>query len=155
MKSIVLLFFIVLANCMKAQVSPQVLNTAGLYLKGQNSLFDLAIGELIINSAFSSNHCATQGYLQPKIFAPTNHVAFAETLSVAIYPNPFTRIINITTERTDLKFVVTNMTGQIIIAETQEKSIDLSTYPSGIYLLSIYNAQNEILAIHKLCKLTN
>lgn len=154
MKSIFLLLFIFIASVSNAQVSPQVVNTAGMYLKGQNSWFDMSIGELITTSAFSSTHCATQGYLQPKLPAPNNQVAFVETLSVAVYPNPFTSLINITTERTDLKFVVTTMTGQNI-SSTQEKSIDLSNYPSGIYLLSIYNAQNEILAIHKLCKLTN
>lgn len=155
MKSIFFMLFIFITSVSNAQVSPQVVNTAGLYLQGQNSLFDVAIGEVLTTSDFSSINCVTQGYLQPKIAAPTNQVAFVETLSINVYPNPFTSLINIITERTDLKYIITTMTGQIIIGTINEKSIDLSNHPSGIYLLSIYNTQNEILAIHKLCKLTN
>lgn len=144
-----------LSISIKAQVNPQVLNTAGLFLQGQNSWFDIAIGETITSSDFGANQCFTQGYLQPKIVAATNAVAFVETININVFPNPFTSIINVSTDRVDLNIVITSTTGQIVMKTTGERIIDLSAFPSGIYLLSIFNSQNEILAIHKLCKLNN
>ena len=154
-KSVFVFLLMLLSTALVAQQTPQVINTAGLYLKTQNSLFDVSIGELVSTSEFNANQCATQGFLQPKVAAPINQIKLFETLLVNVYPNPFTSTISIATENNDLNFTVTSMTGQVLIASTKEKTIDLSAYPSGIYLLTIYNAQNQIVAIHKLCKLTN
>ena len=155
LKSVFVFILLLLTTAVAAQQTPQVVNTAGLYLKTQNSMFDVSIGELITTSHFNANQCATQGFLQPKVAAPINQINLFESILVNVYPNPFTSTITIATENNDLNFMVTSMTGQVLIASTKEKTIDLSAYPSGIYLLSIYNAQNEIVAIHKLCKLTN
>ena len=155
LKSVFVSVLCLLTTALAAQQTPQVINTAGLYLKTQNSLFDVSIGELITTSHFNANQCATQGFLQLKLAAPINQINLFESILVNVYPNPFTSTIHIAAENNDLNFTVTTMAGQILVASTKEKTIDLSAYPSGIYLLSIYNAQNEIVAIHKLCKLTN
>jgi len=155
LKSFFVLISTLLTTALAAQQTPQVLNTAGLYLNGQNTLFDVSIGELVINSNFNASQCMTQGFLQPKPAAPINQINLVERIDVRIYPNPFTSTITIATENIDLNFTVASMTGQVLIGSTKEKTIDLSAFPSGIYLLTIYNAQNEIVAIHKLCKLTN
>lgn len=155
LKSVFVFIFSLLSTALAAQQTPQVLNTAGLYLKGQNTLFDVAIGELVTTANFNASACATQGFLQPKPAAPINQINLFETTVVNVYPNPFTSTITIATDNNDLHFTVATMTAQVLIGSTKEKTIDLSAYPSGIYLLTIYNAQNEIMAIHKLCKLTN
>ena len=61
-----------------------------------------------------------------------------------IYPNPTTGIVNIvsTNEKPDIK--VYSVTGQLLI-QTTKTTIDLSPYPSGIYIFNINGETEKIV----------
>lgn len=58
-----------------------------------------------------------------------------ESISVKVFPNPFHETITIEAEE-DARITVFNSTGRMI-AVSNNKSIDLSLYPNGIYYVNI------------------
>ncbi len=68
-----------------------------------------------------------------------------------IYPNPATDHINIEGNIVPTRVLFVNMSGQEIRSESNTKSIDISTLPSGNYLLKVEDAKGRI-ETHKLTK---
>jgi hypothetical protein len=77
-------------------------------------------------------------------FLSTNNFEFSSELSV--YPNPSSDVFSINSDTRDT-IVVYDLIGKIIKSETIDLGItklDLSTYPSGIYLMKVTNDSNQI-----------
>lgn len=78
---------------------------------------------------------------------------------VSVYPNPSSNIINISLDPSmsqDAQCILTTLDGKQVLSETvhpmQIRSIDLSDLQSGIYMVSIYNADKQLIAMKKLVK---
>ncbi len=63
-----------------------------------------------------------------------------ETNSFNVWPNPTDGWLTVDTEMADAHFRIYDITGKLLISTT-EKNILLTPYPSGIYLLHIYNGE--------------
>ena len=61
---------------------------------------------------------------------------------VDIYPNPTNNIINIESNQEIKSIFISNIQGQQLIA-TKSKTIDLSQYPAGMYVVQIVNSKGE------------
>ena len=53
-----------------------------------------------------------------------------------IYPNPTSDFVYLSGHNGDSKTMVYNITGKLLLS-TNEKKIDLSSYPNGLYILNI------------------
>ncbi len=66
-----------------------------------------------------------------------------DDISINIYPNPAHTILNINSENVFDKIVIANVFGQIVFETTStDQSINVSTLPNGVYLVSIYIGQS-------------
>ena len=96
-------------------------------------------GSVLIRPVFSTAMDAELGITENRI----SHNKFN------IYPNPTNDIITIETITGEYKGVeIYNLQG-ILILESQESTIDLSNYPSGIYLLKTKNSTNPTYKVIK------
>lgn len=78
---------------------------------------------------------------------------------VSVYPNPSSNIMNISLDPSmsqDAQCILTTLDGKQVLSEAvhpmQIRSIDLSDLRSGIYMVSIYNADKQLIAMKKLVK---
>lgn len=78
------------------------------------------------------------------------HSASAFKNSVALFPNPSTGVFHITTNQEanqNIEITVYNAIGDRLLSSRQtidkskSLSVDLSTYPSGLYIVSLYNGK--------------
>src|SRR5699024_9561217 len=73
-------------------------------------------------------------------------VNFAGKSAIQIHPNPVHKAVTISGLSGDNKIVITNVLGQVVLKENtnSEKTIRLNTSKlnSGVYFISIINAQN-------------
>jgi len=79
------------------------------------------------------------------------------TLDFNIYPNPTNGLINIKSNRENIRFsLIEGSTGKILFKDSFKErvnQIDLSRYSSGLYFLMIQDALNgQVLTTHKLIK---
>lgn len=87
--------------------------------------------------------------LCPVYFEPVVASGIQENLlqnDVVIYPNPSNGVINIISEKSQIKNIeITNMLGEVILVSqnTNKTSIDLSTQPSGIYAIRIVTSKGS------------
>jgi len=75
------------------------------------------------------------------------------SITISVYPNPFSETINITGSTSVLKLRLTNLLGQILLEKTidSEGSLNTSYLKSGVYFLSIEdeNSRNQIIKMIK------
>jgi hypothetical protein len=65
--------------------------------------------------------------------------------NIKIYPNPTTSILNIEDQQNDLQnstVVITNSLGEIVYSEIFQSEINIYTFPTGIYFLTV-KSQND------------
>lgn len=78
-----------------------------------------------------------------------------EMNSIALYPNPTTGLINIQTKEKISSVSVYNSVGQKVSFNSLNKentSIDISTLPSGIYLVEVSLNNNKVIKRYKVIK---
>ena len=76
---------------------------------------------------------------------------------ISLFPNPTSSILNIATENTISKVIVTNMMGQEVFQRNdfnnlKSNNINIEKLPKGIYLVSLYNDKNSIVGTKKIIK---
>jgi hypothetical protein len=66
------------------------------------------------------------------------------TVSLHIYPNPSSGKINVATSgKENYNLSVTDATGKIMLEAKNETSLDLSSFPQGVYLIRIITASGK------------
>lgn len=80
-----------------------------------------------------------------------------EESNVILFPNPVTNIVNIETEKSISRLIVTNMFGQEIFQQNDfnnvnSRFINIKKLPKGIYLISIFDEKNNIIDTKKIIK---
>jgi hypothetical protein len=70
---------------------------------------------------------------------------------IAIYPNPATSQINISSTDVFQTYQITGITGKIALKGviTSKNDINVATLPDGLYFLSLYNASTQVRAVGK------
>ncbi|HJN54260.1 MAG TPA: T9SS type A sorting domain-containing protein, partial [Flavobacteriaceae bacterium] len=67
-----------------------------------------------------------------------------------IYPNPTSNIINIQGDISDLKVIIYDMLGKVLMQSEEQESIDISFLKNGTYFLSLTN--NSTNSTYKIIK---
>ncbi len=82
---------------------------------------------------------------------------FEDDFTLSVFPNPCTDILNISFNENFTGIIkITNITGQIMInkniSNKNSETIDISDFPTGIYLCNIYNEEGNIIQNKKIIK---
>ncbi len=138
-------------------LTPEVYTTSGDYFTSSNSSLSWTIGEPVIETYSSSNNILTQGFQQSKYFITSIAENVNSVFSVFVYPNPASDFINICSESTDIKKMkvdLLDIAGKSIHSETFQNKLqlDLSKYTHGVYLIRVYDDNNNSVKTFKLLK---
>ena len=74
----------------------------------------------------------------------------SKTIDLQFFPNPTDGLLHIQTDLPDFHFFLYDISGKLLIS-SKEKELNLSTYPSGIYLLHFYNGEKR-MGVEKIVK---
>ena len=103
-----------------------------------------------------TNSCGSDNALHsvfviPSSLCPTE-IKSLENINFAIYPNPTQSIINI--EATiPINIELSDITGSKLFARNDVKEIDLLSYPTGVYILKIFDSNHNLLRTEKIVKM--
>ncbi len=165
MKSILtfLIALFVFASASGQEVKQQVISSAGGYsVSGDNSIsLSWTLGELVIATVTSTGGdlILTQGFQQSKLDLTAVELHPDLGVTVTIYPNPTSEMINIRfstpLEGTTMVYLIAP-DGKLVINEEIPSGmtmmpIDMQQYPAGTYFLRIQN--NNKQNIYKVIKL--
>lgn len=84
-------------------------------------------------------------------YQPPTHIQETNALTWSAGPNPTSGVISVQTNETVVEMRLFNLTGQCLLSTTlsQEKRIDMSTFPSGLYWLQALDKQRRSLGVIK------
>jgi hypothetical protein len=125
---------------------------------GTGGKVSYSIGQVAYTTATGTGGKVTQGVQQPFEIVTLGTDNFPEiTVTMAVYPNPTTSLVNLTVDNFDfekLQFYLTDINGKqlqsrkIIDAETQ---IEMENLPQAIYFLNVLH-NNKTLKTFRIIK---
>ena len=147
MKSIVMSVFVVVC-CIPYLQAQQTFSSAGGVSQLANINISWTVGQPIQTYGVSTEGIYTIGYQQPNIIAPIPTSNLLPIDGVKVYPNPTVNELNIELPESmlgaPLNIQLFTANGQPLQSKVEaasfNKSIDLSNYPSGHYLLRLESA---------------
>jgi len=112
-----------------------------LYLDYGNFMITLTVG------TFTTPQCIST-YVRPSPVTVTSSVPeIVDSPTFYIYPNPTDDIINIDFKSINLRFItISDITGNLLLKQScydQFLTLDFNSYPSGVYLLFIYDDDSK------------
>jgi hypothetical protein len=158
MKKIALLFIVFYVRTAVAQsISPDVISTSGTSFNDGTSQLDWTMGEPVTSTFISGSSMLTQGFHQPNLLI-TSINNIETDFSVTVFPNP--TIDQVQLQFQNLKDAVTidllSAEGKLLqsqnIKTKEDVMFDMSTYPTGTYLLSVKGLHSKIKT-YKIIKL--
>lgn len=134
-------------------VSPTVTDNHSYNYQKNGVFIDMSIGELAITTLESSSQIITQGFLQPiSIEIP------CDIPELIYFPNPVVDRITIEASYCDVhvKYIEAyDLFGKsVLVAEASENVIDLTSIGVGVYLLRVYDNDEQLLGTIKIIKIT-
>lgn len=143
-------------------ITPQSINSSGIKMSQTNGSISFTVGELVIltqvdsegnsigNSFTSGATISTVSIKEPN----------KEILSVKVFPNPTTELVNIQINNSSIDQVIIsiiNIQGKevyngIYSAISNTIGINMANYNTGNYFLAIQNKNNEVLGTYKIIK---
>jgi hypothetical protein len=155
-KAYIVLFTSLIAVASHGQSLQRVVfNSTGGFIGGTGSTqMILSIGEPIAGVSENSELGLAQGFLggSKTVAASPSGIPEVSTENATVYPNPFSSLIRIKSDATDIQVSVYNTMGQEVFAGAYPSGgIDLSHLTSGIYI--IHATSNEtIISTTKILK---
>lgn len=117
---------------------------------------NLVVGDTFTNQAniyFDFNFPILTNTESTVIQQTLNSDNFSIGNKISIYPNPSTNVVNIEgNTSSNYNIEVYDLIGKQIGSYKNEKSIDVSNFISGIYLIKIIDLENNIESTHKIIK---
>ncbi len=149
-----LLFLAILIGCninIFAQKIEYLLSTAGGISKGDKINIEFAIGETLINN-YKNNFYISEGIIQPTVFLSNNSDKNEDIFY--IYPNPASSLLMVGFEKMEgYKVCLFDFKNNIFEFDLKDISIDISSLPSGIYIIIVYDRNLEKKFVGKLIKI--
>jgi hypothetical protein len=140
-------------------VSPEVNASAGDHFTGTNAQLSWTIGETMIETFENGSNQLTQGFHQTNLMV-TAVEDLADNFQVKVFPNPATDVLNIEwSEISDpLTLRLYDATGKQLLLQkvdnqAMSKTLDLTTYAAGSYLLSLSNPDGITIKTFKILKI--
>lgn len=124
--------------------SQQVISTAGESTITDGFEISWTIGEPVISTISGNSFYLTQGFQQSNLAVTKIEENSIEKLNIKVYPNPASECLIIQHEGRstfdNLVFTIVDSEGKILqkgILDKNPQQFDMSSYASGIYLLSV------------------
>jgi hypothetical protein len=157
----ILLFFSVFVGIIPNMDAQQVLATDGSYSTSSQGSLSWTLGEVITETIYTTDNFLTQGF-QQKLdgFLSIDEVNSNDDLS--IFPNPFTSEITLSSSCSESNYQINIYDSQSKLVYTNEfffsnpceqLSIDLSTFPAGIYFFTIIIPATHEQYVQRIIKL--
>lgn len=142
--------------CIAQGVSPEVFASAGGCGNNSQGSLSWTIGESVVSTESSTNCYLTQGFQQPPAITVTAVNNLPEKNLVKVYPNPVSSSVYVQgTGNGTLQIQLMDMNGKLIMSKllsSSENQLDLTSYASGVYLLKVYDLQNQLIESLKIEK---
>lgn len=131
-------------------LSPEVVANAGETYAAGNLVVEWTLGEVMTES-YDGTLILTQGFHQPELQVTSIKDPAAAFGFVKVYPNPTAGSISIEREQAgDLHMNLLDMQGRLIMQEhasTSLTSLDMSSLPTGIYVLRLSDGKQGVRSI--------
>ncbi len=140
-------------------LTPEVSATSGDYYIGVDATLSWTIGESVVETFSGTNAVLTQGFQQPLYLVTSVEEAPDNPYQISVYPNPTTDLINISVQSVDqasFNVELINLQGKRLYhqnIDSNNNTIDLKQYATGIYMLKIYTSDNKFLKSYRISKL--
>jgi hypothetical protein len=156
------LFLLIVGVSNSQSIVPQSINSGGAKMSQSNGSLSFTVGELIVITQTDSDGNTIGGGLI--VGATITTVAIqepnAEVLSVKVYPNPTTDLVNIKINYSTLEHVIVSITdlqGKEVYngkysGISNTIGVNTAMYATGTYMLSLKNQNNQVLGTYKIIK---
>lgn len=160
MKKTLLFFFGVFISSWSysQSLSPEVIATAGDHFSSGEAQLSWTIGEPVIELFEAHGLILTQGFHQTNLLVTAVESVIAN-LSVKVFPNPVANHLTIDGQELpeDFRLDFTDAIGrplqQQLLPSGSTIQMNLSSYPSGMYLLRLSSKKNQTTQTFKILKL--
>ncbi len=129
-------------------ISRHVIASQGDWNSNSNGSLSWTIGEISVETYSNIPNVLTQGFQQPDSLMFTSVNELDKDFFFSISPNPTKDFVFVKTSSIkEFKLKVVDVAGKIIFTKKNcigYEKIDLSQFPSGVYLLSILNNSETI-----------
>lgn len=150
---IVLLILFFFGSVNSQNITPNVVNSSGGYIKNANHSLEWSLGELTVSTISSTSNLLTQGFFQPiaNVVGTNDN---ARDFKIAYYPNPIEDILYLKTENEDvLTIKIQDLLGRLVQNSGFSQSINLQHLKTGIYNISLLDKNYQIIASFKINKI--
>ena len=143
--------------CTGQAIAPELISSSGESYSNSSGSLSWTMGEPVTATDNTGNYYLTQGFQQPSSIVVTaiNNPPNVQR-SVSVYPNPVTSSIYIQGEGNEqLQIQLMDMNGKLILSKmlsNSENQLDLSAFANGVYLLKVYDTQNQFIQSVKIEK---
>ncbi len=148
------LFVLLFVQIIEAQdLSPTVVNSSSGIIQNSFHSLEWSLGELAVSTLTSPSNLLTQGFLQPITTIVGTEDRFDES-RFSTFPNPVSEWLNLQTDIPDIKTVqVHDVLGRLVLQSKFQLLLDVHTLESGIFVVSLFNKQNQFLHSFKINKI--
>ena len=143
-------------------IAPQSVNSVGTKMTQANGSLSFTVGELVVITRTDSQGNTLGGGFTAGAMLTTMNIkeTDATVLDVKVYPNPTTELVNIQINHSTIDQVVvtiTDLQGKEIYygkyaCISNVIGINTASYPTGTYVLSLKNLNNQVLGTYKIIK---
>ena len=152
-----ILLILFMPNLINAQsIDLEAVATGGDQFKSNLLTLDWTLGEIAVETMSRDEVKLTQGFQQGSSEISTSLLYVDPSISLKIYPNPaHKRIFIESTADLQKRILIYNLHGQLMNSQPLgglKTSIDISTYPNGLYLLAV-EADRKIIHLTRIEKI--
>ncbi len=139
-------------------LSPEVIASAGEHFTNGAAQISWTLGEPVIETFDGSGTAVlTQGFHQTNLMIVAVHNP-ASAFRVQVFPNPTAGMVSIEAQETAVPLLLelSDATGRILLQQRellQLHTLDLSTYPAGMYQLRLRAKDQNAMQTFKIIKL--
>jgi len=155
-----LLFLIVSVEGLTQSTNWSVLSTAGGHFENDQMQLSWTVGELITAHYTNGSLSLSQGFHQPNAAGNNTLTPVPSQLAeMHIFPNPVNDYLQITSTRLESgwRFTLFDLNGTMLLQSSvnqlNDGRVDMSFLKAGVYMLSITDAQNNLLKYMKILKI--
>lgn len=149
MKSAITTLVVLLTAIFSGKAQSNTVSSGG-NANGSGGTVSYSIGQIDYISSNGSNGSINQGVQQPyEIFSISGLDEFNQLFNIAIGPNPTTDLLYLSVKEhiENLSFSLVDLNGKELCQRHslfEKAEIDMSAYPAGTYMLTIYKLNSSI-----------
>jgi hypothetical protein len=158
------ILFLTVSAVHAQSLAPEAVTSVGVKMTQSNGSLSFTVGELVVEPMIDANGNTLDGGFTPGAVSSTTvqPVSLPEVavLNVNVYPNPTADMVTVQVQEAALdKFVIelNDALGKVLYTGTyagigNNIGINLSTYPSGVYILNLRQTDGLLLGSYRLIR---